>query len=300
MTNINRTTLFAMLRNAPFGGRLTTDQVSGVNLVLDEWNKRNLTDIRWLAYMLATDFWETAKTMQPIREANGKSDTETIKRLDAAYAAGKLGQVKNIYWRPDKRGKAWFGRGLVQLTHEKNYINMANILNIPLDVKPELALDPKVAVLVMFEGMLQATSVKGDFTGRSLEQYFNTVTDDPIGARAVINGSDKAKLVASYYKNFLDALKESIKEIPDDKFRPEEAKPDDIPVAKSGKAILTTASVAIGTATAGANAVKETVNNTKDIMDTLTSMPVLGFGLILIGIGIVGWMIYKGKITINR
>ena len=65
---INRKTFFYDVRIKLFGGRLGQRQVDGMNAILDEWEKRDLTDLRWLAYTLATAFWETAHTMWPIEE----------------------------------------------------------------------------------------------------------------------------------------------------------------------------------------------------------------------------------------
>jgi len=47
---------------------------------------------------------------------------------------------------------------------------------------------------------------KGLYTGRKLSQYFNDKTCNWIGARAIINGKDKAELIADYAKEFHSAL----------------------------------------------------------------------------------------------
>ena len=59
----------------------------------------------------------------------------------------------------------------------------------------------------MFEGMTKGDSMIGDFTGKCLEMYFNNKVDDPINARRIINGTDKARLIAGYHNKFLTALK---------------------------------------------------------------------------------------------
>lgn len=89
---IDRQKFFDSVRSQPFAGHLAQGQVDGCNAILDEWEHRGLTDYRWLAYMLATVFWECARTMQPIREAGSDS-----------YLRAKK------YW-------PWIGRGYVQLT----------------------------------------------------------------------------------------------------------------------------------------------------------------------------------------
>ena len=175
------------MRQSLFGGKLTVSQVRGMEAILNEWERRDLTDIRWLAYMLATTYHETARTMQPIEEY-GKGKGKRYGRIDP------------------KTGHAYYGRGFVQLTWASNYITMGKILGVDLYNNPSLALKEDVATQILFEGMLTAKSFRGDFTGRSLEQYFNATSDDPYNARRIINGLDKAKLIAGYHQKFLVAL----------------------------------------------------------------------------------------------
>lgn len=146
-----------------------------MSAILDEWDSRELKDIRWLAYILATVMHECAGTFQPISE----------------YGKGKgraYGQIEN--------GHVFYGRGYTQLTWGYNYRKMGELLGIDLYDNPDLALDCKVATDIMFEGM-----IRGIFTGRKLSDYFNGTTD-PVKARRIINGLDKAQLVASYYYKF--------------------------------------------------------------------------------------------------
>jgi putative chitinase len=183
---IDRKVFFDIARKRLFGNTLTQGQVAGIDAVLDEWEKRKLTDLRWLAYMLATDKHETNATMLAVREAYWLSEEWRKAHLR--------------YW-------PYYGRGLVQLTWRENYDKMGKFLNLPLADNPDLALDLGAAVQVMFEGMLKAETGVGDFTGRCLEQFFNDQKDDPVGARAIINGTDKAQLIAGYHHDFLVALK---------------------------------------------------------------------------------------------
>ncbi len=183
---INRVEFYEAIRHNLFGNTFTQDQVDGINAVLDEWEKRRLTDLRWLAYMLATDKHETNAMMQAVREAYWLSEEWRKQHLR--------------YW-------PYYGRGLVQLTWRDNYEKMGAILGLPLINDPDLALDLPIAVQIMFEGMLKAETGIGDFTGHSLEMYFNDTTDDSIGARRIINGSDKALLIAGYHHDFLKALR---------------------------------------------------------------------------------------------
>jgi hypothetical protein len=47
---------------------LSQDAVRGITAILDEWERRGLTDLRWLAYMLATVLAECGHDMLPVRE----------------------------------------------------------------------------------------------------------------------------------------------------------------------------------------------------------------------------------------
>src|SRR6187397_2452423 len=71
---INRRFFFDSVRSAPFNGKLSARQVDGMSAILDVWESSDTQrDDRWLAYMLATAFHETAMTMQPICEYGGKA-----------------------------------------------------------------------------------------------------------------------------------------------------------------------------------------------------------------------------------
>lgn len=191
---LNRKHFFDTIRDSLFHGSFTQLQVEGLDAILDRWEASGLTDLRWLAYMLATCYHETARTMQPIEEY-GKG---------AGYKYGKKIKRSGIpYTLPDK---IYYGRGYVQLTWYENYETMGRLLGIDLLNNPELALHPNIAAQIMFEGMTKGNSHFGDFTGKSLENYFNETKDDWVNARKIINGTDKAELIADYGKKFFTAL----------------------------------------------------------------------------------------------
>jgi hypothetical protein len=54
--------------------------------------------------------------------------------------------------------------------------------------------------------MTRGISNRGDFTGVSLENFFNNRRDDPYNARKIINGLDQANIIAGYYFKFLEAI----------------------------------------------------------------------------------------------
>jgi putative chitinase len=274
---LNRTALFSYIRNAPAGGRLTQSQVDGVNAILDACERHGVSSLPFIAYDLATAFHETGATMAPVREAHGSSDAQSITRLENAWKAGKLSWVKTPYWRA-----GWFGRGLVQLTHEENYRRMGKRLGIDLAGNPSLALDLKVAADILVVGMLE-----GIFTGKKLGDYFGPGREDPKGARAIVNGSDRASLIAGYYKSFLAALEAASQ--PDAKHTCQEAaKPDDVSPIRSGWL-----KAAIGMFTTGGLSLSW-------LGEINSGWAVLAFALIIIAGGIGLWAVATGRVTINR
>ena len=68
---------------------------------------------------------------------------------------------------------------------------------------------PDYAAKILFTG-----SVDGWFTKKKLSDYFSDSKSDPVGARRIINGTDRADLIAGYYRNFLEALDISFIEPP--------------------------------------------------------------------------------------
>lgn len=173
---IDRAKFFDLIRNGPFPGSLAQGQVIGTEAILDEWGRRALVDTRWLAYMLGTAFHETAYTMQPIAE----------------YGKGK----GRPYSQP-VNGHIYYGRGYVQLTWDRNYKKMGDLLGVDLLGNPDLALKPDFAAQIMFEGM-----IGGYFTGKKLADYFSEAKADWTNARRIINGTDRAQLIAGYARQF--------------------------------------------------------------------------------------------------
>lgn len=195
---MNRAIFHNEINKSLFNGRMNPSQKSGIDYKLNAWFRSDLSDYRWLAYMLATSYHETAKTMQPIEEY-GKGKGKIYGK--------KIKYNRLPYTNPDK---IYYGRGDVQLTWYENYELMGKLLNVPLLEKPELALEPEISAKIMIEGMTKGKSNRGDFTGVSLETYFNNKRDDPINARRIINLLDKAELIAGYHYKFLDGIKVAV------------------------------------------------------------------------------------------
>ena len=180
---INRKFFFDHIRQALFQGSLSQAQVDGLDQILDYWEaEAGKKDDRWLAYALATAHHETDKTFGPIRE----------------YGLGH----GHPYGVPDPQtGQAYYGRGLVQLTWKANYKTFSDLLKVDLVSDPDLALDMKYAVPIMFVGM-----EKGLFTGKKLATYFEGPLEDWVHARRIINGLDCADAIAAFGKVFYAAI----------------------------------------------------------------------------------------------
>lgn len=201
---MNRAAFYASVRSRTsgvFGTSITKSQVQGTEAILDEAERRG-TPLRHLAYILATAYHESAHTMQAVRETLANTDDKAIRILDRSFAAGNLSWVKTPYWRKDADGKSWLGRGLVQLTHKRNYQIMTPIVGADLVANPNMAMETRVAVKIMFDGM-----ERGSFTAHKLSAHINDQKTDYYNARRIINGIESAAKVATYAKQFEAALR---------------------------------------------------------------------------------------------
>lgn len=206
---MNHAKFFAAVRISLFAGRLSTNQVNGMEAILTEWQAKPF-DQRWLAYMLATAYHETDNTMCAISENLNYSASGLLatfgKYFTAAQAAEYARQPQRIANRAyanrmgngnEASGDGWRyrGAGLVQITGYDNYLKYGIADN------PGLALDPIKAVEILIDGM-----INGRFTGKKLADYFSATATDWVGARKIINGTDRAADIAGYAKKFLAAL----------------------------------------------------------------------------------------------
>jgi hypothetical protein len=196
---MQRELFFASVRARLFDGKLTQGQVEGMECLLDTWRELYPdADPRFIANSLSQIHRETGGRMEPVREAFASSDAQAIARLEDAWRKGRLNWVKTPYWR-----EGWFGRGHIQITHKANYQKMGDRLGIDLVGNPSLALDPKVSAKIAIVGM-----VEGQFTGKKLSDFFTLSTDNPAGARRIVNGPDGTDaLIARMHGDFMAALK---------------------------------------------------------------------------------------------
>jgi putative chitinase len=135
------------------------------------------------AYVMATAWWETAHTVEPVKEAYWLNNAEAWRK-------------KNLRYYP------WYGRGYVQLTWERNYIHAGKQLGLDLTTNPESVMVPDVSAKILVTG-----SLEGWFTGKKLGDYITLSKSDFKGARRIINGTDKAAAIATIARAYDTALK---------------------------------------------------------------------------------------------
>jgi putative chitinase len=150
-----------------------------------------LVDSRHAAYILATVYHETAATMSPLSE----------------YGKGK----GRIYGRPVsytingiRYVNVFYGRGYVQLTWFNNYLRMAKRLNDwHIVTHPETTKEPETAYKILSVGMFEGMFAKG----QTLNRHINGTKTDYVNARRIVNGVDKANLIAGYARKFEKIIK---------------------------------------------------------------------------------------------
>lgn len=146
-------------------------------IIIEEGSKRGLLRNQ-LAYVLATAYHETAHTMKPVREYGGEP------------------------YLKSKKYYPYVGMGYVQLTWLDNYKKAGEKLGVDFVKNPKLLLEAKYAAPILILGMKE-----GWFTGKKLSDYITLKSSDFRNARRIVNGMDRADLIAGYAKEYDEALK---------------------------------------------------------------------------------------------
>jgi hypothetical protein len=179
-TMTNPAAFFAAVR--AITGSLDQVQVDTINRLLAGATRWRAP---WLAYALATAWHECR--LRPIAE----------------WGKGR----GRYYGKPGAYGgQVPYGRGLVQLTHDRNYewADKALGLNGSLLRNFDRALEPDIAARILVLGM-----ETGAFTGKALRHYLtgdNATREQFRQARRIINGMDKSDLIAGYAERFMSAI----------------------------------------------------------------------------------------------
>lgn len=218
--NINRKTFFSLTKGVV--GGWTKEKVAGVDAILDALESEGVSDLRQMAYVLATPMIETGGSYQTITEnLNYRSDVlvDKFKNRISQAEANKYGRttghkanqeaIANIIYGGDwgkknlgntLAGDGWKyrGRGFVQITGRRLYELFGYADN------PDEVNDVKASALIIVRGMRD-----GSFTGKKLIHYFNSEDENWTGARRIVNGTDRAFDIANYARKFYEALKKA-------------------------------------------------------------------------------------------
>lgn len=183
---INRPATFGLIKS--YFGVLKQSQVDSFNRFFDEWDG---VDKKHLAYTLATVWHETNKTMLAIEEYGKGKGRAYGKRV--WYDGKPYTDIPHIF----------YGRGHTQNTWRDIYekLTKANAKGWDFVNHPELLLQEEPSIWATFYAMKT-----GLYTGKKLSTYFNSEKTDPINARRIINGTDKAELICDYYNKFLNSI----------------------------------------------------------------------------------------------
>ncbi len=159
-------------------GSLKQSQVDGINFLLDKLDESSVFNLASeYAYIFSTIKHECAEKYKPVTE----------------YGSPAYLKSKKYY--------PYIGRGYVQLTWKGNYQTFASLLDLDLVNGPGLALDPENSWKILEVGMS-----KGLFTGKKLGDFINEHLFDYKNARRVINGIDRAVLLAGYAEKFYECI----------------------------------------------------------------------------------------------
>src|SRR5215471_11418160 len=176
-------------------GALNDSQSLGMDRLLGFLEQdKDVSDVRWAAYMLATVKEECADTWQPIEEFGKGQGHPYGNPVPVTGSDGKT------------YVNAYYGRCYPQLTGADLYRKMSQDLNLgdQLLIHPERALDPTVSYNALSFGMR-----KGAFTGVGLGDFINGSQCDYVNARRIVNGLDQASLIAGYASALESLLRQS-------------------------------------------------------------------------------------------
>lgn len=205
---MNRAAFYNALRaSGLFPNGISQSQVQGMENLLNVWEKYFSGDSDFLlAYNLATAYHETAHTMQPITERG------PVSYFNKYEPGTRIGNMLGNTVKGD--GYRYRGEGHVQNTGRRNAVVATKRINelfglgIDLVKNPEKRGDPFISAISLFLG-----NKEGWWTDKDLLNYIDGVDESDAEdlrefteARRVVNGTDKASIIAGYAIKFHKAI----------------------------------------------------------------------------------------------
>ena len=185
-------------------GKLSQTQVDAINFIVDAMDKDKSITYPQGAYILATTWHETATTMLPIAEygkGKGRPYGTWQRNSKGELYAYKNGNRNTVYLQSEYP-HLYYGRGETQNTWFDNYEKLSKVFNVDFLKNPDLLLTQEWSTPVTIYSMKN-----GLYTGRRLSDYIHQSKKDYVNARRIINGMDKANLIAGYADTFEKALR---------------------------------------------------------------------------------------------
>lgn len=192
--------------NSMLGPKISGSEFSGCDAIITACVKAGWP-APWTAYALATAYHETAHTMQPVHEQGGPAYLKRMYDIEGNRPA-KARELGNL---TPGDGVRFAGRGYPQLTGRNNYVKATEKLKamgivVDLVADPDLAMRLDVAAAIMVSGMEE-----GWWTGRKLADDLPRAAglatlQQFVLSRDIVNGKDRADLIAGYAMNFQTGL----------------------------------------------------------------------------------------------
>jgi hypothetical protein len=197
--------LFFSAYNARFAP-LSSEQKVALSEVFDQIeSQKGISDVRHVAYVLATIKWETGNSWRPISEAGKEA------YFDKYGPGTPIGKTLGNTDLGD--GFRYRGRGYLAVTGRGNYQRLNQALGLAdteddLVKYPEKMLNPRIAYRVTERVMME-----GILTGMKLSDYIYKDHTDYLRARRIVSGGlDHTESIAETAKQFEALLRVSLGE----------------------------------------------------------------------------------------
>lgn len=179
-----------------FRGSLPDWQREPLDRIIDEGEARGRRLVE-CAYVLATGYHETGrfKTLEEWGKGEGKAYGEPAPLMGTGSRVTKTA--------------VYYGRGPQQETWLANYARLSVAATLHFGRPIDLVNDPDALIRdwALMAWALWDGFITGRWTGKNLADYFAEDRADYLQARRIVNGTDRAELIAGYAREFEAALR---------------------------------------------------------------------------------------------